>query len=173
MPNHVHLIAVPENANSMTLTLREAHKKFTWQINVQMNWRGTLWQGRYYSFPLEDVHLYRAIRYAENNPVRAGIVKQAEDYPWSSAVAHVLGKPDDLLSPCPMKMKGKAWAAYLRDQEEEDEIKEIRNHILTGRPLGQDEFIDDLEEKFKRVLRPKKAGRKRSDAKFSISEIGK
>jgi putative transposase len=173
MPNHVHIIAVPDNADSLNRALREAHKKFTWQINIQNNWRGTLWQGRYYSFPLEDVHLYRAIRYAENNPVRAGMVKRAEDYPWSSAASHVFSKPDDLLSPCPTINPGKAWAAYLREEEEKEEIEEIRNHIMTGRPLGQDEFVSQLEKKFDRVLRPKKVGRKKNDSNSAIIKIGK
>jgi len=158
MPNHIHLVAVPEKVDSMTLTIREAHKKFTWQINLQMNWRGALWQGRYYSFPLEEGHLYRALRYTENNPVRAGFVKFAEEYPWSSAPSHVYDKPDAFLSRCPIQMQGKARAAYLRGQEEEEEIKEIRRHIMTGRPLGQDKFIDDLETICGRELRPKKSG---------------
>ncbi len=160
MPNHVHLIAVPEKRDSMNLTLREAHKKYTSQINIQRNWRGSLWQGRYYSFPLEDIHLYRALRYVENNPVRAGLVKSAELYSWSSAAAHVLGKTDHFLSPGRLKMRGRAWAAYLCEKEEEEEIKEIRRHIMTGRPLGQDGFIAQLEKSLGRELRPQKRGRK-------------
>ena len=161
MPNHIHLIAVPINKESMNLTIREAHKKFTWQINLQNDWRGTLWQGRYYSFPLGQDHLYRAVRYVENNPVRAGLETFAEDYPWSSAPSHVLGKPDALLSPCPVQKPGKDWAAYLREKEEDDELKEIRRHIMTGRPLGGEEFIEELEKICGRTLRPQKVGRKK------------
>jgi len=162
MPNHVHFIAVPEKRDSMNLALREAHKKYTSQINIQMNWSGSLWQGRYYSFPLEDIHLYRALRYVENNPVRAGLVKSAELYPWSSAPAHVLGKADPILFPGRLKMHGRAWLAYLCEEEKEEEIKEIRSHILSGRPLGQEGFVAQLEEDLGRVLRPKKRGRKPS-----------
>jgi len=161
MPNHVHLIAVPEKPDSMHLTIREAHRKYTIQVNLQMDWQGSLWQGRYYSFPLEDVHLYRALRYVENNPVRAGITKTAEDYPWSSAPAHVFGIPDDLLSPNGLGIRGKAWRAYLREQEEEAEVKDIHDHIKTGRPLGGNEFVDQLESNLGRELQPKKPGRKK------------
>ncbi|MCX6566577.1 MAG: transposase [Candidatus Aminicenantes bacterium] len=170
MHNHVHLIAVPLKSDSMNLTIREAHKKYTSQVNLQMNWRGSLWQGRYYSFPLEDIHLYRALRYVENNPVRAGIVKIAENYPWSSASSHVLGKPDDMLSPDGLGIRGKAWRAYLREQEEEEEIKDIRNHIMTGRPLGGEDFINQLENTLGREVRPKKPGRKKHNGSEDDSD---
>ncbi|MHB8056070.1 MAG: transposase [Candidatus Aminicenantales bacterium] len=161
MHNHVHLIAVPEKPDSMYLTIREAHRKYSIYINLLMKWQGTLWQRRYFSFPLEDAHLYRALRYVENNPVRAGIVKAAENYPWSSAAAHVLGNPDNLLSPNGLGIQRKFWKAYLREQEEEEEIKDIRDRTMTGRPLGGDEFITSLEDSLERELRLKKGGRKK------------
>lgn len=161
MHNHVHVIAVPEKPDSMHLTIREVHRKYTLLINLQMNWHGSVWQGRYYSFPLDDTHLYRAVRYVENNPVRAGIVKTAEKYPWSSAPAHVLGKTDGLLSPNGPGIRRKAWKAYLQEQEEEAEIKDIRNRTMTGRPLGGEEFIDQTELLLGRELRLKRPGRKK------------
>ena len=164
MHNHIHLIAVPENPESMSLTIRETHRKYSSYINILMNWKGTLWQRRFYSFPLEDAHLYRALRYVENNPVRAGIVKKAEEYRWSSAPAHVFGRRDGLLSPNGLGIKRNNWRAYLREQEEEAEIKDIRARSLTGRPLGGDEFIAELEQSLDLELRHKKPGRKKSDA---------
>jgi putative transposase len=170
MENHVHLIGVPDKADSLNMVLREAHKKYTSQINIRMDWRGSLWQGRYYSFPLDAVHLFRAVRYVENNPVRAGIVAYAEKYSWSSAPAHVFRKADPLLSPCPLQ-KGRSWAAYLRDREEEEEIKNIRRHIMTGRPLGSEDFIDQLEFELGRELRPKKRGPNKGHVENTISVL--
>jgi len=163
MRNHVHLIAVPEKANSMSLAIREAHRKYSIYVNLLMQWQGSLWQRRYYSFPLEDTHLYQTLRYVENNPVRAGIVKTAEEYPWSSAPAHVLGKPDSLLSPNGLGIQKKAWRAYLREQEEEAEIEDIRARSMTGRPLGGDEFVAQLEDSLEREIRLKRAGRKKQN----------
>jgi len=160
MDNHVHLIVVPKKEDSLNLALREAHKKYTTHINLLMDWRGSLWQGRFFSFPLDDIHLYRAIRYTENNPVRAGMVKQAEDFPWSSASAHVFGQPDAFLSKSRPEMSRTSWSDYLREQEEENEFQEIRGHIMSGRPWGEDEFIDRLEESLGRKLRPGLAGRR-------------
>ena len=70
--------------------LCETHKKYTWMINISRNWKGYLWQGRFLSYPLDERHLFLAVRYIERNPVRAGIVQRAEDYLWASASAHVL-----------------------------------------------------------------------------------
>jgi putative transposase len=171
MDNHVHLIAVPQKKDSLNLTLREAHKKYTTQINLQMDWRGSLWQGRYYSFPLDDVHLYRAIRYTENNPVRAGMTKNAEDYPWSSARAHVFEFSDVFLSNSRPFVKSSDWSAFLREQGNGEDFKEIRNHIMSGRPWGEDEFIDRLEESFGRKLRPGRAGRKKKPTEMDPANI--
>ncbi len=76
MPNHVHLIAVPEMKESLATAIGEAHRPYTLSINSSKNWSGYLWQGRFASFPMDEAHLYMAARYVELNPVRAGLVKQ-------------------------------------------------------------------------------------------------
>jgi len=74
------------------------HKRYTALINIRNNWKGTLWQGRYLSYPMDERYLYTCIKYIERNPVRAKIVKRAEDYPWSSARAHIFKWDDPVLS---------------------------------------------------------------------------
>ncbi|MBN1938383.1 MAG: transposase [Candidatus Aminicenantes bacterium] len=160
MFNHIHLIALLLQLDSMHLTIRETHKKYTNFINLEKDWKGSLWQGRYDSFPLEEAHLYQAFRYVENNPVRAGIVKYAEEYRWSSARAHVFNTPDPVLSESPFKSQIKDWRAYLRKRENEAELQEIRDRIRTGRPFGSEEFIDRLEKTLDREIRPRKPGPK-------------
>jgi putative transposase len=170
MDNHVHLIAVPEKEDSLNLTLREAHKKYTCQINLQMDWRGSLWQGRYYSFPLDDVHLYRAIRYTENNPVRAGLARKAEDFQWSSARAHVSGIPDAFLSKNSLVLSRSSWSDYLHEREDESEFKSIRAHIMSGRPWGEEDFIDRLEKSLGRKLRPQSRGPRKKGVPPALCE---
>jgi putative transposase len=58
-------------------------------INFRENWRGHLWEGRFKLYPLNELHLYAAIRYVERNPVHSKMVKHTWEYPWSSAGAHV------------------------------------------------------------------------------------
>ncbi|MBE3110590.1 MAG: transposase [Acidobacteria bacterium] len=104
MDNYVHFVAVPSTLASLAEAFGAVHQKYTKAINGRYGWHGFLWQGRFLSFPLDARYLYRAIRYVELNPVRAKIVEDASDYPWSSAPAHVLGKGDPLLSRNPLGM---------------------------------------------------------------------
>lgn len=107
---------------------------------------GHLWQGRFYSCVLDEKHLYAGIRYVENNPVRARIVKKAEGYQWSSALCHVKGKTDTVLSEdCYIVERIKDWSSYLREKEVASLGEEIRKNTKTGRPCGDDKFILRLE----------------------------
>lgn len=96
MSNHIHLIAVPDAADKMCSAIGEAHRRYTVFINSQKGWKRHLWQGRFPSFPMDEKYLIAASRYIELNPVRAGLVSDAEDYPWSSCRAH-LNNEDDIL----------------------------------------------------------------------------
>ena len=89
MNNHVHFIVIPEKEKDLSETFKIVHMRFSHFVNRQRSVKGHLWQGRFFSCLLDDTHLYRAIRYVENNPVRAGIVKKAWEYEWSSAKDHV------------------------------------------------------------------------------------
>lgn len=94
MPNHVHLIAVPQSEEGLARAIGEAHRRYTRRINFRERWRGHLWQERFASFPMDETYLLAAARYVEMNPVHAGLVKRPEDYRWSSARAHLEGKDD-------------------------------------------------------------------------------
>lgn len=162
MDNHVHLIAVPEKESSLAKGIGDTHKYYTRMINFRENWRGYLWQGRFSSFPLDEKYLYAAIRYVERNPVRAGLVKRAEDYEFSSAKAHVYKKRDPLLSGSFLIEEIKDWRSFLADDDSEQDKKRFRKHGRTGRPLGQEGFIKELERITGRILKPKKPGRKKN-----------
>jgi putative transposase len=84
MPNHVHLIAVPQSADGLGRAIGEAHRRYTRMINFRERWRGHLWQGRFASFVLDEPYLLTAARYVELNPVRAGLVGAPSRYRWSS-----------------------------------------------------------------------------------------
>ena len=57
MPNHVHLIAVPEREEGLMLAIGEAHRRYTRMVNFREGWRGHLWQGRFASFIMDERHL--------------------------------------------------------------------------------------------------------------------
>jgi putative transposase len=88
MSNHVHLIAIPGKVDVMGRALKDTHGRYAAYWNAFHRSSGHVWQGRFYSCPLDESHLWKALRYTELNPVRAGLVAKAERWEWSSAAAH-------------------------------------------------------------------------------------
>src|SRR5258705_3384069 len=158
MPNHVHLIAVPDSEDGLRQAIGQAHHKYTTHVNAREGWRGHLWQGRFSSFPMDDRYSLAAARYVELNPIRANLAARAEDYPWSSARAHLLGRDDGLVKVAPLLARVPDWAAFLRAGMDPAVADEFRKHQSTGRPLGSDDFIGQLEDLLGRILRPRKPG---------------
>ena len=163
MTNHVHLLAVPRRKESLGQALRDAHTVYAMYFNSRTELSGHLWQGRFFSTPLDETHIWRAVQYIECNPVRAGLVEKAEDYPWSSAAAHCGLRTDTLLSNTfPPAGVIENWTAWLAQEKQEEGVYErIRAQTRTGRPCGSPEFLDQLENLLQRTLRPKRGGRPR------------
>jgi putative transposase len=160
MPNHTHLIAVPSTENGLRWAIGEAHRRYTRRINFREKWRGYLWQGRFASFVMDEPYLLAAARYIELNPLRAGLVAKAGDWPWSSARAHLAGRDDQLVRVAPLLAMIPDWCAFLNSAMPAEELRDIRQHTRTGRPLGNETFLDRLEGMIGRILKPQKRGRK-------------
>jgi len=163
MPNHVHLIAVPQQFDSLARSLRFTHGRYASYLNARQQATGHVWQGRYYSCPMDQDHLWTALRYTERNPVRAGLVDDPEAYPWSSARAHCQGFPDGLTE---LDMWRARWTAHewrefvtCRNAAEEAEAALIRLNTHSGRPLGEPDFVVRLERRLGRCLTTRKGGR--------------
>ena len=167
MPNHVHLILVPGSADGLCRAVGETHRRYTRRVNFRKGWRGHLWQGRFSSYVMDGKYLLAAARYIERNPVKADQVSLAEDWPWSSAAAHVNGHEDGI---CESEWLTEriggwvcTWGEYLRNREDAEMAEmaaEMRNRERTGRPLGDEGFLKRIGEVLGRDLIPKKAGRK-------------
>ncbi len=160
MTNHVHLIISPSTHSNLSRAIGEVHRRYTRMINFREKWRGYLWQGRFSSFPMEENWLLKAVAYVELNPVKAGMVDFAWDYPWSSVHAHLSGsdkfglvKTDKMLS-----LVGD-WKSYLLDAQGQF-IEDFAKHERTGRPLGSNSFIEMAESLLSRDLKKKKPGPK-------------
>jgi len=160
MPNHVHLIAVPASEQGLRRAIGEAHRRYTRRVNLRENWRGYLWQGRFASSVMDEPYLLAAARYVELNPVRAKLVRDAAEWRWSSAWAHLDGRDDRLVQVAPMLAMASDWRALLDSALPEEQLRTLRNHARTGRPLGGTAFLDRLEQLVGRVVRPRKRGRK-------------
>ena len=161
LANHAHFIAVPEKADSLARCFSDVHVRYTRMINKRQEWKGHLWQARFGSNVLDENYLRAAVRYVERNPVRAGIVKTAWEYPWSSAALHAgITKKDELVSGDEMlrQMIGN-WKKYLRQAEEEAFVGMIRKEGMVSRPIGEAGFIKKLEKRFQCRLQRQKRGR--------------
>ena len=117
---------------------------------------------RFFSYLLDEKHLMAAARYVELNPVSARIVKQPEEYAWSSTRFH-LGKrrTDPLVEDGSLSgtLSGaREWRRFLSDGVEEIEAKRIEARMSSGLPLGTEEFVKGLEEETGRVLVPQTGG---------------
>jgi putative transposase len=102
--------------------------------------------------------------YIERNPVRAGIVEIAEEFPWSSAQSHATDREDGFLQMAPWRdcYSADRWRETLRLGVDEEGLRErLRSATRTGRPLGSDEFLDEIERSTSRALRPRPVGRPR------------
>lgn len=163
MSNHVHFVAVPNHTKSLGLAFRDTHQAYSAYFNRQLGETGHLWQGRFFSSPLDENHLWAAVRYVEMNPVRAGMVEHAVEYKWSSASAHCGQGTNDLLSP-DFTPKGVIddWQRWLEFENIEQENK-LRKHVETGRPVGNDSFIERIGKLVGRSLKKKKPGPKLKD----------
>lgn len=160
MPNHVHFVMVPSHVDGLRAALGEAHRRYTRAVNFRNKWRGHLWQERFHSFPMDENYLMATVRYVERNPVAARLCRRAGDWPWSSAAAHLRGQDDGLVEVRPMLSRVADWAAYLSDTRDDDLRAHISKHSQTGRPLGNERFVQTLERITGRVLTRRPPGRK-------------
>ena len=164
MPNHVHLVAVPQTTDGLRAALAPAHRSYTWILNRRNGWTGHLWQDRFTSCPMDDAHLVAAIRYAELNPVRAKLVASPQAWPWSSAKGHFAGTPDRLTRSGRPGILGHVtdWAAFLAAGLTDEEAHAIRAGERKCAVLGGPGFIARLEKLSGKTLHRRPRGRPRT-----------
>jgi putative transposase len=164
MGNHVHLLVVGHRPDSLARAIGTAHREYSRIINRRRGWTGHLWANRFHSVPLTERQMYFAARYIELNPVRAGLVGDPVDYPWSSARAHLRGDRDPLLAPHrPLPGAVGDWRTWIEGAVEPEELESLRAATASGRPAGPEEFLRDLERRLGRRLRPRRPGPPRRD----------
>ena len=162
MTNHIHLVCVPEAEHALSKVLARVHGRLAQRINRRRKQRGHLWQGRFYACPMDESHCWAAIRYVERNPVRAGLVAKAEDYPWSSARVHC-GIETSAVLPVgtPPGLEVSDWSAWLAEAEQPTWMEALRKYTWSGLPFGTPGFVRALERQTGLFLGRRPVGRPR------------
>jgi putative transposase len=159
MPNHVHLILNPSREDGLGLAVGEAHRPYTNFINARGRWTGHLFQSRFSSVAMDEVHLMAAVSYVSLNPVRAHLVSQAADWKWSSVKAHLSGTDDELVKVQPVLDRVSRFADLLLEDKNEA-YAALRRAESTGRPVGAEEFVKGLERLLGRPIARRAPGPK-------------
>ncbi|MFH0888807.1 MAG: transposase [Planctomycetota bacterium] len=163
MTNHIHLLVRPNKPESLAKMMQGLNVCYTRYINKRYKRTGRLLEGRYHSCIIdEEPYLWAVARYIEQNPLRAGMVKELEDYPYSSARAHITGRLDEELTDELITEDERSdYVEFIKAPIPKKEINRIRITTRQGKPLGDSDFIEMLERKLKRHFGKKKSGRPR------------
>lgn len=160
MPNHVHLILVPGDADGLRRALAPVHRRYAGLIHARRRRTGHFWQGRFGAVAMDEEHLAAALRYVALNPVRARLVERAQDWKWSSTRALLSGRDDGLTALAPVRARFPRFADLLALGPDRAAFERLRHAESIGRPLGDAAFLDRIETATGRVLRPGKRGPK-------------
>lgn len=140
MPNHFHLVVYPHGDGDLG---RWVHWLLTTHGQRYLRCHATsghLWQGRYKSFPIqEDHHLLAVMRYAERNPLRAGLVRRAEEWPWSSLRARSPSGVVPPLAGSPVDLPPR-WLELVNEEEPAGKVDLLRKTIGRGSPFGDGDW---------------------------------
>jgi putative transposase len=168
MTNHVHLLVTPATAESVPRLMQSLGRRYVRHVNDTYRRTGTLWEGRYRAAPIDsEAYLLSCHRYIELNPVRARMVADPTDYPWSSHAANARGAADPLVRPHALYLALAATAEARRDAYrrlfdealDEDMVAELRAATNGGWAIGGARFKEQIAAKLRRRVAPLPPGR--------------
>lgn len=161
MPNHWHFVVWPSEDGELTGFFRWLTHTHTmrWHAHHGTGGTGHLYQGRFKSFPVEgDQHFYSVVRYVERNALRAGLVKRAEQWRWSSVWLRDRGDAEArrLLSRWPLPQPAD-WQRMLQDPQTDAELEAVRRSLRRGCPFGSDRWCKNTAVRLglQHTLRPR------------------
>lgn len=138
MPNHVHLIRVPRGEDGLSRALRETHRRYSGYINARLRVTGHLFQDRFGSVAMDEIHLRVAFRYVVMNPGKAGLTSKAADWPWSSTPAHLSGCDDNRVKVQPLLKRVDNVRQFLSRPGDPALEQALIKGQSVGRPLMSD-----------------------------------
>jgi putative transposase len=180
MTNHVHLLASADEIQNVSRMMQHLGRRFVRYINSVYRRTGTLWEGRFKASLVDSEQYYmRCCRYIESNPVRAGIVGDPAGYAWSSYRFHALGSEDQLVTAHELyqrlgnvpEERQRRYRDLFQGELGDPALREIRESVNRGWPLGSERFKDEIARALQRVARPPKRGRPQKDSAPGDSEM--
>lgn len=170
MSNHFHVLATPETTEGIPQMMQAVGRRYVRVFNQRWQRTGTLWEGRYRSTLIQaERYLLACMVYIDLNPVRAGLVGDPADYPWSSYL-HLVGRRSDrLVTPHPLYWamgntpfaREAAYAELVRSGISAEQQKALTDSALRGWALGEADYVADLQRRTERRVARAKAGRPR------------
>jgi len=145
MSNHWHLLLWPRREDELSafmqwVTMTHSHR---WHAAHRTVGMGHLYQGRFKSFPVQSgSHYLTVLRYMEQNPLRAGVVKRSVGWPWSSlAVKMGVDKEGLRISAGPVALPAK-WDKFVDLLPNETDLRKLEVCMSRGRPFGNEAWVD-------------------------------
>jgi putative transposase len=168
MPNHWHLVLWPRGDDDLSTFMRLLTLTHTqrWHSHRRTTGSGHLYQGRFKSFVVaKDDYLLTVCRYVERNALRAGLVKQAENWRWSSLWRRQNGNAQakSLLSDWPIE-RPRQWLQYINQPESDTELAALRQSVTRGAPFGSTAWIQRVVDKLDLISTLRPRGRPRREA---------
>ena len=161
MTNHIHILLYPKTKDGLINTMKGTLQHYTQYINRKHKRSGKLWENRYKLHIVDPECEWIVARYIENNPMRAKMIKKAEDYKYSSARANLLGENNTIITRDIIQGKRKEYNIFFYDSESmnKEHIAQITDIIQQEKALGSTKFINWIEEKFKVCFKVRAIGR--------------
>jgi putative transposase len=156
MPNHFHIVLAPAIDQALSPFMQWWLTSHVRRHHRHYGTSGHVWQGRFKSFPIQqDEHLLMVLRYVLRNPVRAGFVERANQWPWSS-LAYA-----QLTDPWPVEVPSN-WAHWLEEPLSPQELARVRECVNRQAPFGSAGWQGELAfaAGLESTLRPKGRPRK-------------
>ncbi len=173
MPNHFHLAVLPKEDGDLSRWMHWVLNTHVRRYHRHYHSSGHIWQGRFKAFPIQqDEHLLTVLRYLERNPVRANLVKRADQWSWSSARywPQDTGCPSYLaLGPVPRPAN---WLEWVNQPLTPGDLEALRRCVNRGAPFGNAGWVERTAERLQlqSTLRPRGRPRKAGAAAAQANE---
>jgi putative transposase len=161
MPNHFHLVLRPHGDGDLGRWMQWLLTAHAQRYHRHYGTSGHVWQGRFKAFPIQDDdHLAAVLRYVERNPLRAELVKRAEDWRWSSLPDWIRCAP--LLWRGEPPLRDSAWLSRVNEPLSASDLRRLRHSVERGRPFGDDSWTRRTADRLglESCLRPRGRPRK-------------